>query len=88
MDISKSIDFLLENAGCVIRHQLKKEILNNLSKTEEENLLEQIYQTPNFKLVHSYVKPNGYIGSGMHSWGNWRGEVLHQTPLQDGEAAA
>jgi len=88
MDLSKSIDFLLENAGCVIQYRLKKEILNNLSKTEEANLLEQIYQTPNFKLVQSYVKPNGYIGSGMHSWGNWRGEILHQTPLQDGEAAA
>jgi len=88
MDISKSIDFLLENAGCVIKYRLKKEILGNLSKTEEENFLEQIYQTPNFKLVQSYVKPNGYVGSGMHSWGNWRGEVLHETPLQDGEAAA
>jgi hypothetical protein len=88
MDISKSIDFLLENAGPVIQYRLRKEILNNLSKTEEENLLEQIYQTPNFKLVQSYVKPNGYIGSGAHSWGRWRGVQLHETLLQDGETAA
>ncbi|MDR1117052.1 MAG: hypothetical protein LBL09_02255 [Oscillospiraceae bacterium] len=88
MDISKSIGFLLENAGAVIQYRLRKEILGNLSKTEEANLLEQIYQTPRFKLVQGYVKPNGYIGSGMHSWSNWRGEVLHETPLQDGEAAA
>jgi len=88
VNLSKSIDFLLENAGPVIRYRLRKEILKNLTQKEEENLLEQIFQTPNFKLVQSYVKPNGYIGSGMHSWSNWRGKVLHKTPLQDGEAAA
>ena len=87
-ELSKSIDFLLENAESVIQYRLRKEILNNLSKTDEENLLERIYQTPNFKLVQSYVKPNGYIGSGMHSWDNWRGTVLHRTPLEDGETAA
>ena len=88
MNLSKSIDFLLENAGPVIKYRLKKEILHNLTKPEEKNLLEQIYQTPHFKLAQSYVKPNGYIGRGMHSWDNWRGEVLHETPLQNGEAAA
>lgn len=88
MSLSKSVDFLLENAGAVILYRLRKEILRDLSAAEEENLLEQIYQTPHFKLVESYVKPNGYIGSGAHSWANWRGVKLHETPLQDGEAAA
>ncbi|MDR1688130.1 MAG: hypothetical protein LBS21_05910 [Clostridiales bacterium] len=88
MNLSKSIDFLLENAGPVIKYRLRKEILSNLSKTEEENFLEQIYLTPHFKLVQSYAKPSGYIGSGMHSWDNWRGVTLHETYLQDGEAAA
>ena len=59
-----------------------------MPEAEEENLLEQIYQTPHFKLVQSYAKPNGYIGSGMHSWDNWGGVKLHGTPLQDGETAA
>lgn len=86
--MNKSINFLLENAGPVIQYRLRKEILKDLTKNEEENLLEQIYQLPHFKLVESYVKPNGYIGSGMHSWDNWKGQVLHETPLQDGEAAA
>lgn len=86
--MNKSIDFLLENAGPVIQYRLRKEILKDLTKNEEENLLEQIYQLPHFKLVESYVKPNGYIGSGMHSWDNWKGQVLHETPLQDGEVAA
>lgn len=88
MNISKSIDFLLENAGPVIQYRLRKEILGNLKEPEEKKLLEQIYQTPHFKLLQSYIKPNGYIGSGAHSWDNWRGVVLHETSLQDGEAAA
>lgn len=87
MKLSKSIDFLLENAGPVIQYRLRKEILRNLAKTEEETLLEEIYQLPNFKLLLGYIKPDGYIGNGAHSWDNWRGEILHETPLQDGEAA-
>lgn len=88
MNFSKSVDFLLENASCVIQYRLRKEILNNLTTNDEENLLEQIYQLPHFKLLQSYIKPNGYIGSGMHSWSKWRGKTLHNTPLEDGEAAA
>lgn len=88
MNLSKSIDFLLENSGPVIQYRLRKEILKNLSVTQEVALLEQIYQTPLFRLVQTYSKPNGYIGSGMHSWDNWRGVTLHETPLQDGETAA
>lgn len=86
--LSKSIDFLLEYAGPVIKYRLKKEILKEITKTEEESLLEQIYQMPYFKLLQTYVKPDGYIGSGMHSWDNWKGQKFHETPLQDGEAAA
>ena len=88
MDISKSIDFLLNQAGIVIKYRLRKEILKDLSKTEEENYLEQIYRLPFFKLVESYVKPSGYIGSGAHGGDTWRGKILHETPLQDGETAA
>ncbi len=85
---AKSIYFLLENAGPVIQYRLRKEILQDLTSAEEARLLEQIYQLPPFVLLQSYVKPDGYIGSGMHSWDNWRGQVLHETPLQDGESAA
>jgi hypothetical protein len=87
MNLSKPIDFLLENAGAVIQYRLHKEILHDLTPTEEENLLEKIYQTPYFQLVQSYAKPNGYIGRGAHGWDNWRGVKLHETPLQDGETA-
>lgn len=64
MNLTKSIDFLLENAGPVIQYRLRKEILHDLDKTEEENLLEQIYQTPHFKLLQTYVKADGYIETG------------------------
>lgn len=88
MNLTKSIDFLLENAGAVIQYRLRKEILCCLTAAEGEKLLGQIYQTPCFRLVQGYAKPDGYIGRGMHSWDNWRGVRLHETPLQDGEAAA
>ncbi len=83
MNLSKSIDYLLENAGPVIQYRLHNEILRDLTKTGEENLLEQIYQTPYYKMVQSYIKPSGYIGIGMHSWDKFK-----DSPLQDGESAA
>ena len=84
----KSIEFLLQNAGPVIQYRLKKEILEDISDEEENSFLSKIYELPYFQLVQKYVKPDGYIGSGMHSRANWRGTVLQETPLQDGETAA
>ena len=83
MDLSKSIDFLLENGGDIMKYRLHKEIIKDISKNEEENLLEKVMQTPKYKLLESYVKSNGYIGIGMHSWDKFK-----DTTLQDGEAAA
>lgn len=84
----KSVDFLLENAGPVIQYRLRKEILGNLGADDEARLLTQIYALPLFTLLKKYIKPNGYIGRGMHSWDNWRGVVLHETPLENAECAA
>jgi hypothetical protein len=86
--LRKSIGFLLENAGPVIRYRLRKEILDDISEAEEESLLNEIYELPYFKLVQSYAKPNGYIGNEMHGHSSLRGVVLHETPLHDGENAA
>ncbi len=83
MNLTKSIDFLLEHAGPVIQYRLRKEILKDLTQQEEEKLLKQVKLTPHYKLVESYVKPNGYIGLGMHSWDKFKA-----TPLEDGETAA
>lgn len=85
---NKSIEFLLNHSGPVIQYRLRKEIIGNISAQEEKQFLHKIYELPYMRLIQKYVKPNGYIGSGMHSWDNWRGTVLHETPLQDGETAA
>lgn len=82
MNLSGSIEFLLENAGDIIQYRLHKEILCDINKTEEENLLEKVMQSPNYRTVESYVKENGYIGRGMHT-GNAK-----ESRLKDGEAAA
>lgn len=83
MNLSKSVDFLLENAGDVIKYRLHKEILRDISPSAEETLLAKVMMTPYYKLVESYAKPNGYIGVGMHS-----ADRFQQTRLEDGEAAA
>ena len=51
MNLSKSIDFLLTHAGPVIQYRLRKDILKTISPADEEQLLQQIYQTPYFKLL-------------------------------------
>lgn len=87
-DLERSAAFLLRNAGPVIRYRLRREILGDLDAASEASLLAEICELPLFRRLLTYVKPDGYIGSGMHSWDNWRGTVLHETPLQDGECAA
>lgn len=80
---SRSINFLLENGRDVIQYRLHKEILNDLTETEEEKLLARVMQTPEYQLLLTHVKPNGYIGMGMHSW-----EKFKSSHLDDGENAA
>ena len=79
----KSIDYLLTHAGAVIRYRLKKEILKDISSEEEESLLDVIREFPSYRLVESYVKPNGYVGIGAHS-----PDRFMETRFQDGETAA
>lgn len=79
----KSIDFLLENSRDVIQYRLHKEILHDLTQAQEETLLEKVMQTPDYQLLLTHVHPNGYIGTGMHSWDKFK-----SSPLDDGENAA
>lgn len=83
MNLSKSIDFLLENGRDVVKYRLHKEILHDLTSHEEEELLERVLQTSEYQLLLTHVKPNGYIGKGMHSW-----EKFKTSYLDDGENAA
>lgn len=80
---AKSIDFLLKNGRDVIQYRLRKEILKDLTESEEEKLLEKVKQTPDYQLLLTHVKPNGYIGIGMHSWDKFKSSYL-----DDGENAA
>ena len=86
--MERSVAFLLENAGPVIQLRLHRDLLGDLSPSLESALRDEIEQLPLVGLLKTYVRPNGYIGTGMHSWDHWRGEVLHHTPLEDGENAA
>ena len=80
---ARGIEFLLENGREVVQYRLHKEILHDLTPTEEENMLERVMQTPDYQLLLTHVKPNGYIGIGMHSW-----EKFKSSYLDDGENAA
>ncbi len=83
MNLSNSIEFLLDHGSDVLRYRLHKEILRDCSPAEEEAMLAQVLQAPQYQLLQRYVKSNGYIGLGMHSWDKFK-----ETPLEDGEAAA
>lgn len=80
---AQSINFLLENGRDVIQYRLHKEILRDLTEAEEEKLLEKVKQTPDYQRLLTHIKPNGYIGIGMHSW-----EKFKSSHLDDGENAA
>ncbi len=87
-DLERPAAFLLRNAGSVIRCRLRRKILGDLDAASEASLLAEICELPLFRRLPTYVKPDGYIGSGMHSRVKRRVAVLHETPLQDGECAA
>ena len=79
-DYQKSIDFLLENGRDVIQYRLHKDILHDLTEAEEKLLLEKVMQTPEYQLLLTHVKPNGYIGTGMHSWEKFKALSLGLIP--------
>ena len=55
--LEKSINFLLENAGTVIKYRLHKELLKDISEANEKRLLEEIYRTSRFQLLKLMLKP-------------------------------
>lgn len=82
--MDRSIAFLTENAGPVIRLRVHRDLLGDLTFAKDTLLQAEIDQLPLVKPLKTYVRPSGYIGTGMHSWDNWRGQELHHTPLEDG----
>ncbi|MBQ7828391.1 MAG: hypothetical protein IJ386_09030, partial [Clostridia bacterium] len=63
---SKSIEFLLKNAGPSIRYRVKKEILGEISPEEETELQKQIMAEPIYLLIANCQKENGWLGNGFH----------------------
>lgn len=80
MNISRSIDYLLENGGNLLRYRLHRDVLHDLTPVEEENHLEGLRQSDDYKLLLSHIHENGYIGRGMHSWENSR---LHTWTMEN-----
>lgn len=83
MNIYRAIDYLLENGGNLLRCRLHRDVLHDLTPVEEENHLEGLRQSDDYKLLLPHIHENGYIGRGMHSW-----EKCKTSHLDDGESAA
>ncbi len=62
----KMINFLLNNANPSIKLRVKKEILHNITETEENELHEQILNEKIVKFIAEKQQPNGWIGLGYH----------------------
>jgi len=62
----KIIDYLLENADPSIVLRIKREILNNLSPSEENDLIEKIISQKNIQTILQAQKPDGWIGNYFH----------------------
>jgi len=83
MNLSRSIDFLLENGSDLLKFRLHHDILHDLTTEEESDLLERIMAESDFALLLTHVHETGYIGKGAHSWDKFKDSYL-----DDGEAAA
>jgi hypothetical protein len=66
MNLSKTIDFLLENANPSIKRRVKDEILHNLTPGEAAQYQEQIMQESIVQQVATCQKENGWIGTSLH----------------------
>lgn len=82
-DFSRSIDFLLENGGDLLKYRLHHDILHDLTPDEDTAWLGRIMAESDYQLLLTHVHPTGYVGKGAHSWDKFKDSYL-----DDGEAAA
>lgn len=78
MNLSKSIDFLLEHANPSIKRRVKSEILHNLTSDEAARYQEQILQEPNIKRCIACQLDNGWFGYGFHGTNKNAGQFENQ----------
>lgn len=62
----KIIDFLVDNADSSIVLRVKKEVINCLSKEDEDELLNKIILQKNVQTVIQSQKPDGWFGNSFH----------------------
>lgn len=62
----KIVDFLLESANASIKLRIKKEILCNISSTDEQEYIDLIMAEPIIQIIMNSQKENGWIGNGFH----------------------
>lgn len=60
-------DFLLENAGPSIVYRVKKEILNQLTPSEADDLQQQILNEKKVRQIIENAQPDGWLGTCFHS---------------------
>ena len=66
----KIINYLLENANPSIVLRVKKEVLNNITESEETQLVGLILAEKNVKIATESQKSNGWIGEHFHGSAN------------------
>lgn len=64
--MQKMISFLLENANPSIIYRVKKEILHEISREEEDRLQELILSEKIIRSIIACQKENGWLGNGYH----------------------
>lgn len=74
----KMIDFLLESANPSIQLRVRKEILKNLTREEEERLQGQILEEKIICFLGEKQQPNGWIGLGFHGSSRDAGQYDNQ----------
>lgn len=62
----KIINYLIDNADPSILLRIKKEVLNDLSKKEENDFLNKIVNQKNIQTVIQSQKPDGWFGNSFH----------------------
>lgn len=73
----KMMEFLLNNADPSIVLRTKKEILNQISEKEEEELLTKITIQKNVQTVIKSQKPDGWFGNNFHGSSGQRGAGMY-----------
>ena len=74
----KMVDFLLLHANPSIKLRVKKEVLNDVKESEEQEWKRQILNEKTIRFIAEKQQPNGWIGLGFHGANNNAGQFDNQ----------